>query len=150
MRADEFIDLYALRQVGEVSEREVVEWGELRVTDDDRVMPIAILSASALQHEVDAAIEQVAAAMSVALPAESMVALLAILARCRQIRDGAVTPIAGSRSLAAIGRRFPDVQQSVAVFIGILDDYDDRLLSEEDVTSQVVDHVRRLITRAES
>jgi hypothetical protein len=150
VNSDELIDLYALRQAGEVSEREVVAWGERRVTDDDLVLPIALLPETAHRHDVDVAIEEVAAAMALALPRASEVALIAVMARCRQILDGAVTPVEGARSLASIGRRFPEVLKSVAVFIGILDDLDEGFVTEEDARAQVVDHVGRLIAQASS
>ncbi len=150
MKTNELIDLYALRQAGEVSEREVVEWGERRVTNDDLVLPIALLPETAPKHEVDAAIEEVAAAMSLDLPGESEVAPIAVFARCRQILAGAISPVDGARSLAMIGRRFPEVLESVAVFLGILDDLDEGLLTGEDADAQVVDYVGRLIAQGSS
>ena len=133
MITNELIDIYTLRQVGEVSEREVVEWGELRLTNDDRVLPIALLPKTALKHDVDSAIKEFAGTMSLARPGLVEVALIAMLVRCRQIRDGAVYPVAGARSVAAIGRRFAEVRRSVAVFIGILDGYDEGLISGDDM-----------------
>lgn len=150
MSTNELIDLFALRQAGEISEREVVEWGERYVTDDDRVMPIALLPKSALKHEVGAAIEEVAAAMALELPGESEVAKVAVFARCRQILGGAISPVDGARSLAMIGRRFPEVLEPVAVFIGILDDLDEGLLRGEDADAMVVDFVGRLVSQGSS
>jgi|GEM_PF-6380924 len=150
MKTNQLIDLYALHRAGEVSERDVVEWGERRVSGDDLLLPIALLPKTARKHDVDVAIEQVAAAMSVALPGESEVAPIAVFARCRQIRDGSISPVAGARSLAAIGRRFPQVLEKATVFIGILDDLDEGLLSGDEADAQVTSHVGRLIARGPS
>jgi len=146
LKSSELIDLYVLRQAGEVSEREAVAWGELRVTDEVVVLPIALLPETAPKHEVDAAIQEVAAAMSLDLPGDSEVAWMAVLARCRQVLAGVISPVDGTRSLAMIGRRFPKVLESVAVFIGILDDLDEGLLTCEEADVQVIDSVGRLIS----
>lgn len=148
MITNELIDIYTLRQVGEVSEREVVECGELRLTNDDRVLPIARLPKTALKHDVDSAIKEFAGTMSLALPGSAEVALIAVFARCQQIRDGAISPVAGARSLAAIGRRFAEVREPVAVFLGILDDYDEGLLSDGDMGTHVVNHADLILARS--
>lgn len=150
MTTDELIELYALRQAGEVTDREVMEWGARRVANDDQVLPIALLPDSARKKDVDSAIAEVADAISLDLPNLTEVPTIAILARARQIRDGTVSPVAGATSLAAIGRRFPMFLESVAVFIGILDDYDEGLLLADDVEAQVVKHAGRLVAQESS